>query len=79
MPVWFRAAAQRRPSSTSPRTTSPTTQLARDLAEMRDGVTGALGVVDAKPAAGTDQLATVADLPAALGIERGAIEHHRRR
>ena len=53
-------------------------QLARDLAEVRDGVTGALRVVDPKPATGADQLASVADLPAALGVERGAIEHDRR-
>ena len=70
MPVWFRAAAQRRRLVDLAPHHVADAQLARDLAEMRDGVTGALGVVDPKPATGTDQLASVADLPAALGIER---------
>ena len=76
--MWFRAAAQRRASSTSPRTASPTLSWPVELAEVRDRVAGALGVVDPQAAAGTDQLATVADLSAALGIERRAVEHDRR-
>ena len=76
--MWFRAAPQRRASSTSPRTASPTLSWPVTSPEVRDGVTGALSVVDPQPPAGTDQLPTVADLPAALGIEGRAIEHDRR-
>ena len=47
--------------------------------EVDDRVTDALGIGHGEASVRTDQLAAVADLAAALGVERRPIEHDRRR
>ena len=54
-------------------------QLPLEPTHVHDRVPHALRVIDEQAAVLADQLAAIADLPAALGIERRPVEHHLRR
>ena len=73
--VWLRAAAHRRRSSTRASTGSPTSSCALQPADVHDRVTHALRVLHHQPALRAQQLTLVADLAAALRVERAAVQH----
>ena len=54
-------------------------QVASERPEVDDRIAHALRVGHLKASGRTDELAAVADLATALGVERSAVEHHRRR
>jgi hypothetical protein len=53
----------------------PNLQLAVERPQVHDRVTRALRVGHLQPPVGTDEHPAVTDLPATLGVERGAVEH----